>query len=440
MTSEAPLRRPAWANADRRSQPPHKIAEAGEFDGVDLQALARELKTPLHVYSAAVIRQRIATLQMALAGLDAAICYAVKANSNVAVLRLMAEHGVGADIVSAGELRRSLHAGVPAGHIVFSGVGKTVDEMTEALAAGIARFNIESADELASLQRLAQARGVIAHAAVRINPDVDAGTHAKISTGRLETKFGVSIDEARSWFGNSTRYTHVCLDGLHMHIGSQVMTLEPFELALARLAQFWRELTTAGHMIASIDVGGGLGVCYRAGYDRPVGAAPYVRAIREALHGFDGRIVLEPGRRLVAEAGVLLTRVLRIKQGEQRRFLVLDAAMNDLPRPSLYDAWHDLEAVPRSSRPLTTYDVVGPVCETGDTFARSREMPECVPGDLLMFKATGAYSAAMASIYNSRPLAAEVLVDAGRYAVVRRRQTFEDMISGESMVTSWQTT
>jgi diaminopimelate decarboxylase len=441
LTSEEPLRWPASANAGHRRPPAlDDIDEPGTWDGVDLQALAHALGTPLHVYSAGAIRQRIASLRTALAGLDAAICYAVKANSNLAILRLMTEQGVGADIVSAGELRRCLQAGMPASRIVFSGVGKTEDELTEALAAGIGRFNIESADELASVQRLARARGVIAHAAVRINPDVDPGTHVKISTGRLETKFGVSIREARGWFAEQSRLTHVCLDGLHMHIGSQVLALEPFRHALERLAQLWRELAAAGHAITSIDVGGGLGVCYRAGRDQPVGTADYVDAVREALCGFSGRIVLEPGRWLVAEAGVLLTRVLRIKQGERCRFLVLDAAMNDLLRPSLYDAWHDLEPVLPTARPLTTYDIVGPVCESGDTFARAREMPECRPGDLLMFRSTGAYGAAMASTYNSRPLAAEVLADAGRYAVVRCRQSFEDMISGESMITTWQTT
>jgi diaminopimelate decarboxylase len=439
LISEVPFRWPASSNAGHRPLPP-RIGDPGTWDGVDLAALAAALGTPLHVYAAGAVRQRIAALRSALAGLDAAVCYAVKANSNLAILRLMAEQDLGADIVSGGELKRCLYAGIPASRIVFSGVGKTEGEIGEALAAGIGRFNVEAADELDSLQRLARARGVIAHAAVRINPDVDPGTHAKISTGQLETKFGVSIREARSWFAGASRLTHVCLDGLHMHIGSQVLTLDPFRRALERLATFWRELAGAGHAITSIDVGGGLGVRYRAGRDEPVGAAEYVDAIREALDGFSGRIVLEPGRWLVAEAGVLLTRVLRIKQGERCRFLVLDAAMNDLLRPSLYDAWHDLELVSGEARPLTTYDIVGPVCETGDTFARAREMPECVPGDLLIFRSTGAYGAAMASTYNTRPLAAEVLADAGRYAVIRRRQSFEDMIGGESMADTWQTT
>jgi diaminopimelate decarboxylase len=282
----------------------------------------------------------------------------------------------------------------------------------------------------------------IAHAAVRINPDVDAQTHAKISTGTAENKFGVSLDEARRWFAGRAQFSHVRLDGLHVHIGSQILSLEPFRLALQRVAQFWRELAAGGVAIDSIDVGGGLGVCYRAGQDRPVAAVDYVGIVREALAGFGGRIVLEPGRYLVAEAGVLLTRAIRVKHGEQRQFLVLDAAMNDLLRPSLYDAWHDIVPVPDSAteapRVMTTYDIVGPVCETGDTFALARELPACVAGDLLMIKTTGAYGASMASTYNSRPLAAEVLVDDGRYAVVRRRQSFEDMVAGEQPAADWR--
>ena len=409
-------------------------------DGVDLQALATREGTPLHAYSAPRIRDSVQELQAALDGMDALVCYAVKANSNIAILRLMHEAGVGADIVSAGELRRCLVAGIPANRIVFSGVGKTEDEIAEALDAGIARFNVESRDELETLQRLSSARRVIAHAAVRINPDVDARTHAKISTGKAVNKFGVSVVEARRWFADAARFTHVRLDGLHMHIGSQILSLEPFQVALQRLARFWRELVLSGHAITSIDVGGGLGVCYRP-EDHPIAAAHYVRVIREALAGFNGRIVLEPGRFLVANAGILLTRVIRIKQGEQRRFLVVDAAMNDLLRPSLYDAWHDITRVgepPGATR--QAYDIVGPVCETGDTFADARELPECLPGDLLAIAGTGAYGAAMASTYNSRPLAAEVLLDDGRYAIVRERQTIDQMIAGEQPARAWRTT
>jgi len=414
-------------------------ADKACLDGVDLPAVARRVGTPCHVYSASAIRERIDALQAALHGLDAMVCYAAKANSNIAILHLMAEARLGADIVSGGELWRCLYAGIPAERIVFSGVGKTADEIAEALDAGVARFNVESADELQLLQRVAAERNAIASASARINPDVDALTHAKISTGKSENKFGVSIDEARGWFAGSAALTHVRLDGLHVHIGSQMLSLDPIRAALQRVADFWRDLVGAGHAIRSIDVGGGLGVRYRAGHDHPVSIDDYAGAIREALAGFDGRILLEPGRWLVAEAGVLLTRVIRIKHGQQRKFLILDAAMNDLLRPSLYDAWHDIVPLVDDSRTMQTYDIVGPICETGDTFARDRELPECNAGDLVMIKATGAYGASMASTYNSRPLAAEVLLDRSRYAVVRERQTLEEMIAGEHPADQWET-
>ncbi len=408
------------------------------IDGVDLRALAARVPTPFHAYSAGAIRSRIAELQAALHGLDALPCYAVKANPNGAVIGLMAEAGLGADIVSAGEMRRALRAGIPPARIVFSGVGKTDAEIVDALDAGIARFNVESHDELLRLQACAAGRGRPAHAAVRINPDVDAGTHAKISTGKAENKFGVSLSEARRWFAGKDQVPDVRLDGLHMHIGSQILSMQPLRLALQRLAAFWRELLLAGHAIDSIDVGGGLGVAYRPDQERTLHAREYVDAIRHALAGFEGRLLLEPGRWLVAEAGVLVTRVVRVKHGEARDFLVLDAAMNDLLRPSLYDAWHEMVPLHDTARPLHRYDVVGPVCETGDTFALGRELPGCEAEDLLVVRNTGAYGASMASTYNSRPLAAEILLDRGRYAVVRRRQTFDEMIAGERPATDWE--
>jgi len=408
------------------------------IDGVDLAALVRRLGTPLHVYSASALRRRVADLRDALAGLEVLVCYAVKANPNVAVLELMANEGLGADIVSAGELRRSLRAGIAPERIVFSGVGKTADEIAEALAAGIARFNLESRDELELLQRVACEHAQVARASVRVNPDVDAGTHAKIATGKAENKFGVEPAEAWQWFADRAQRPNVLLDGLHVHIGSQVLELAPFRRAFARVAAFERELARAGHAVACIDVGGGLGVRYRAGHDAPVDVDDYSRALREAMRGFHGRLVVEPGRWLVAEAGVLLTRVIRVKHGAERRFLVLDAAMNDLQRPSLYDAWHAIEPLYGRERECVTYDVVGPVCETGDTFARGRELPRCEAGDLLMIETTGAYGASMASTYNSRPLAAEVMLERGRYAVVRRRQSFDEMLAGERPAGDWQ--
>ncbi len=407
------------------------------LDGVDPQTLVQREGTPLYVYSARAMRSRIRALRAALAGLDAGIRYAVKANGNVAILQLLAAEGAGADIVSAGELQRALRAGMDAGQIVFSGVGKTDAEILVALDAGIERFNVESRAELESIQRLAATRGVVARASARINPDVDARTHAKISTGRAENKFGVSLDEARAWFASAVERPNVCLDGLHMHIGSQLLDLAPVEEALARLAGFWRELEAAGHAIASIDVGGGLGVRYREGENAP-DAVRYAALIRVALAGFRGRILVEPGRWLVAEAGLLLSRVVLEKQGATRRFLVLDAAMNDLLRPSLYDAWHDIVALVSEAREIVACDVVGPVCETGDTFARARMLRRCHAGELVAILGAGAYGASMASNYNSRPLPAEVLVEDGRYAVIRHRQDFAAMLAGEHPVTEWK--
>ena len=409
----------------------------GVLEGVNADSLAARHGTPLQVYSANAIRNRIRSLHAALQGLDALVCFAAKANSCHAILNLMAENGVGADIVSVGELERCLRAGISGSRMVFSGVGKTEAEMSRALECGVGRFNVESVDELDGLQRVAAQRGLIACAAVRVNPDVDALTHAKISTGKAENKFGVGMSEARTWFEQARQRPNVRLDGLHVHIGSQILDLGPFRQALDRVAEFHRELVAAGHAITSIDVGGGLGVCYREGHDHPPDVAAYVEVVRHALREFRGRIVLEPGRWLVAEAGVLLTRVIRVKQGEQRRFLIIDAAMNDLLRPSLYEAWHDIVAVRQASGPMIAYDIVGPVCETGDTFALARELPECQAGDLLAIKTTGAYGTSMASSYNSRPLLAEVMIDDGRSALIRQRQSLDAMIADEVTSPQW---
>ncbi|HEY0506098.1 MAG TPA: diaminopimelate decarboxylase [Lysobacter sp.] len=416
------------------------VADARTFEGVDLDALATKIQTPFYAYSANAIRDRVTALQAAFAGLEHRICYAVKANPNLAILQLMAQQGIGADIVSMGELHRCLRAGIPAERIVFSGVGKTEEEIHAALAAGVWRFNVESSDELQLLQAVARVRGVCARAAARINPDVDAQTHAKISTGKAENKFGVSIDEARGWFAKAATMPNVQLDGLHAHIGSQILSLEPFRAALRRVEAFRRELLDSGHAIRSIDIGGGLGVAYRAGLDRPVAVEDYAALVRETFATFNGTLVLEPGRYLVGEAGLLLTRVIRVKPGTDRNFLVVDAAMNDLLRPSLYDAWHEIVPLHPEEGGTVRYDVVGPVCETGDTFARDRAMPRCEAGDLLAIGGAGAYGASMGSTYNSRPLIAEVLLDDGRYAVIRRRQTLAEMMAGEQLPQAWHET
>ncbi|MEP6906977.1 MAG: diaminopimelate decarboxylase [Pseudoxanthomonas sp.] len=417
----------------------------GRFDGVDLQALAVANPTPFYAYSASAIRQRIDELRNALSGLDAQICFAVKANPSHAILQLMAQAGLGADIVSVGELRRSLRAGIAPELIVFSGVGKTESEMEQALACNVGRFNLESLDELEGLQRVAQQLGVIARASVRINPDVDALTHAKISTGRAENKFGVSIEQARQWFERSSDYPAVRLDGLHVHIGSQLLDLAPVGIALQRVADFWRELDQSGHALDCIDIGGGLGVVYRQGHDTAVDLGAYADVVRKTFADFQGRLMLEPGRYLVAEAGILLTRVIRVKQGDARAFLIVDAAMNDLMRPSLYEAWHDIERIQSveangSDLAPMRYDVVGPVCESSDVFASGRLLPPCKAGDLLAILCTGAYGASMSSTYNSRPLAVEVMVDEGRYAIIRRPQTFDEMIAGEQSANAWKAT
>jgi diaminopimelate decarboxylase len=410
---------------------------AAQLDGVDLHALAARLGTPLYVYSARAIRHRIAALRDAFKGMDPAICFAVKANPTLGVLRLMAQQGLGADIVSVGELRRALMAGIDPARIVFSGVGKTGPEIDAALECGVWKFNVESDDELRLLERIAASRGVVARAAVRVNPDVDAGTHEKISTGRADNKFGVSVDEAREWFLASDALEHVQLDGLHVHIGSQIVALEPFRRALERVRDLWLELRDLGYAIDTIDIGGGLGVRYRADEEPPVAVGGYAETVRHALEGFDGTLVLEPGRYLVAEAGLLLTRVVRVKKGGSRDFLVVDAAMNDLARPSLYGAWHEIRALHGEQHAATRYDVVGPVCESSDIFARNREMPRCEGGDLLAIGGAGAYGMSMASTYNSRPLPAEVLVDDGRFAVIRKRQDFDQMLAGEALAGDW---
>jgi diaminopimelate decarboxylase len=409
------------------------------FDGVDLATLAERVGTPFYAYSASGIRARVASLLGALSGLDAVVCYAVKANPSLGVLRTVAEAGLGADIVSAGELARCIRAGIPPTRIVFSGVGKADAEIEYALGLGIWKLNVESHEELLAIDRIARRLGVTVQAAVRVNPDVDANTHAKISTGKAENKFGVPVDEARRWFAEGDALTHVRLNGLHAHIGSQITELGPFRLMLGRLASLARELAAAGHEIETIDVGGGLGVAYKAD-EQAIDVADYGQALREGLAGFGGHVVLEPGRWLVAAAGVLVARVLRVKRGTTRRFLVLDAAMNDLQRPAMYGAWHDIVPLHDTLRPTLRYDVVGPVCESGDTFAVERALPACEAGDLVVIATAGAYGAAMASTYNSRPLVAEVMLDRGRYAIARPRQTLAQLLAAEPATPDWETT
>ncbi len=407
-------------------------------DGVPLTEIAAAVGTPVYVYSTAGLEAawRAYADAFALGRPDARmdICYALKAKSTLAVIRTRARLGAGADVVSVGEMRRAMAAGIPADRIVFSGVGKTRDELAAALKAGIHQINVESLPELDLLSAVATELGVTAPVALRINPDVDAGTHGKISTGRKEDKFGIDFDHAGEAFARAKALPGLRPLGIALHIGSQLLSVTPFQRAFGKIGDLVHRLRAAGIGIERLDLGGGLGVPYRP-EDRTPDYAAYAKVVREATSGLDCHVTLEPGRSLVAAAGILLSRVVYVKEGLHRRFLVLDGAMNDLIRPSLYDAWHTILPVkePDPEAPLSPMYVVGPVCETGDTFARERPLTPMRAGDLVAFLTAGAYGAVMAGTYNSRPLVPEVLVARGGWEVVRRRQTVADLLEMESM-------
>jgi len=387
---------------------------------VPLPRIAEEVGTPVYVYSTATLRRHARVFREGLAGVPRThIAYAIKANPNLAVLRVLADEGYGADVVSGGEMRRALAAGIKAADIVFSGVGKTRDELAAALDAGIGQVNLELEEEGRVLAELAAAKGVVAPAVLRVNPDVDAGTHAKISTGRKENKFGVPIDQARGIFDRLAGLPGLDLRGVAIHIGSQLADLAPLEAAYRRIGALVAELRGAGHAISHVDLGGGLGVPYRAGEVLP-SPAEYGAMVARATAGWDVELMFEPGRVIAGNAGVLLTRVIWVKPGVVHPYVIVDAAMNDLARPALYDAWHDFAAV-RPTAERMTANIAGPVCETGDTFAMGREIDAVASGDLAIFRTAGAYGATMASTYNSRGLVPEVLVDGDRYAVVADR-------------------
>jgi diaminopimelate decarboxylase len=400
---------------------------------VPLAEIAAGVGTPVYVYSTATMVRHARVLAEALEPLpDPLIAYAVKANPNAAVLATLARRGLGADIVSAGEYRRARTAGVPPGKIVFSGVGKTEEEMALALREGLYQFNLESLPEAETLSQVAVSLGLDAPVGFRVNPDVVAGSHAKISTGGAENKFGIAVDDALAAYAAASRLPGLRVQGIAVHIGSQLMSLDPLEQAFERIGGLIGELRRAGCEIGIADLGGGLGVPYDPDSPAPPTPQEYGAMVRRVTEGWDARLVFEPGRVIVGNAGVLLTRVIRIKPGAVHPFLVVDAAMNDLMRPALYDAWHRIEAVaPAGGRMIA--NVVGPVCETGDTFATAREMEAVGPGDLLMFRTAGAYAAAMASTYNSRPLTPEVLVDGARWAVVRKRLPLEALIERDTV-------
>ena len=399
-------------------------------EDVALPAIAAAVGTPVYIYSAATFRRHARVFRDGLAGVKRKhLAYAIKANPNLAVLRLLADEGYGADVVSGGEMARALAAGMPAADIVFSGVGKTPAELATGLDAGIGQFNLELEEEGEVLAALAAGRGRRASAVLRVNPDVDAGTHAKISTGRRENKFGVPIDQAAAMFDRLAGRDGLALRGVAIHIGSQLGDLAPLETAYRRVGELVAQLRGVGHTISHVDLGGGLGVPYRPDDAMP-SPADYGAMVARVTDGWDVELMFEPGRVIAGNAGVLLTEVIWVKPGVVHPYVIVDAAMNDLARPALYDAWHDFVAV-RPSGERMVANIAGPVCETGDTFALARDIDRVASGDLAVFRTAGAYGATMASTYNSRALVPEVLVDGDRFAVVADRVTPETLIAAE---------
>jgi diaminopimelate decarboxylase len=408
-------------------------------EDVDLTSLAAEIGTPFYCYSTATLVRHFEVLARAFRGLDHLVCYAIKANSNLAVLRTLADQGAGMDVVSEGEIRRALAVGVPPDKIVFAGVGKTREEMAFALKHGVRLFNVESEPELSLLSEVASGLGATAQIALRVNPDVDPRTHRKIATGKAETKFGVPFNDAPRLYAAAAKLPGLEASGIHMHIGSQITDLEPFRRAFALMRELTGTLRAAGHRISHVDLGGGLGVPYQGGNDVPPHPDEYASAARTAVGDLGVRVYFEPGRMIVGNAGILVARVIYVKQGAQRSFVIVDAAMNDLVRPTLYDAHHDIWPVrkPKAGVPSLVVDVVGPVCETGDYLALERPLTKLAQGDLLAFMTAGAYGAVQSGTYNSRRLVPEVLVNGSRAAVVRPRQTYEELI-GLDRLADWQ--
>ena len=405
-------------------------------EDVPLPLIAREVGTPVFVYSTATMQRHARVFKQALAGLnDPLIAFAVKANPNAAVLATLAAEGFGADVVSGGEYRRARAAGVAAEKIVFSGVGKTAAEMALALEGGLYQFNLESIPEAEMLSEVAVSMGRTAPVSFRINPDVAAGSHAKISTGGAQDKFGIPLAQASEAFERTRQLPGLENRGIAVHIGSQLTSLAPLKAAFERLGPLISQLREQGHRIVTVDLGGGLGVPYDPSLPAPPSPADYGALVAEIAGDWDVRLIFEPGRLIVGNAGVLLTQVIRVKNGLGRPFLIVDAAMNDLMRPTLYDAWHEIEAVVPTGEKMVA-DIVGPVCETGDTFARAREVDAVEGGELMIIRTAGAYAATMGSTYNSRPLAAEVLVNGSDWAVVRERQDVEALIHGD-IVPAW---
>lgn len=404
-------------------------------EDVPLSRIAAEVGTPVYVYSAATLTRHFGLFRQALDWTDHLVCFAVKANSNLAVLKLMGDLGAGMDVVSGGEYARARAAGVPGDRIVFSGVGKTVAEMRQAIEGGIRQFNIESEPEMRALSALAVSMGAEVPVAIRVNPDVDAKTHEKIATGKSENKFGIPIAKSRQVYAEAAALPGLKVVGIDVHIGSQLTDLDPYRAAYAKVADLTRALRADGHDITRLDLGGGLGIPYRRDNNAPPLPIEYGQVIRDAVGDLGCEIEIEPGRNIVGNAGVLLSSVIYVKEGEGRDFLIVDAAMNDLLRPAMYGAHHDIVPVREAvlGAELRPFDVVGPVCESGDTFQKGTQLPAVAADDLIAFRSAGAYGAVMASEYNSRPLVPEVLVSGDQFAVIRARPTFEEMLSRDTI-------
>lgn len=402
-------------------------------ENVDVTALAERIGTPFYCYSTATLRQHYTRLKDAFAQNEVTICYSVKANSNLGVIATLADLGSGADVVSEGELRRALLSGIPAEKIVFSGVGKTEAEMTYALNADIAQFNVESRAELEQLSEVATKQGKTARISLRVNPDIDAGTHEKISTGKAENKFGIAWDEAEASYAKAATLPGLEIVGIDIHIGSQITELTPFRNAFTKVADLLEKLTNAGHNITTLDLGGGLGIPYGPEDAPPPSPEDYANLIDEIFGDSGCRIFLEPGRLIAGNAGILVTSVIRTKKGEAKNFIIVDAAMTELMRPTLYGAYHDIQPVITNGNVQDVWDVVGPVCETGDFLGSERSLPEPQKGDLLAIFTCGAYGASLGSSYNTRLSAPEVLVDNEKFEIIRARPQYDDILALEKV-------
>ena len=404
-------------------------------EDVAINDIAAAVGTPFYVYSTATLKRHFQLFDDALAGTDHLVCYAMKAASNQAILKTLGALGAGMDVVSGGEYARAKAAGIPGDRIVFSGVGKTVDEIRMALTGGIRQFNVESEPEMQAISSVATDLGVTAPITIRVNPDVDAKTHAKIATGKSENKFGIPISRARDVYALAASLPGLQVIGIDVHIGSQLTQLEPFELAYTKVAELVETLRADGHNIQRLDLGGGLGIPYTRSNETPPLPSDYGAMVKRVLGHLGCELEIEPGRLIVGNAGLLVSSVIYVKKGEDREFLILDAAMNDLIRPAMYDAHHDIVPVaePVAGVEPAKYDIVGPVCESGDTFAKGRDLAAQTAGDLVAFRSAGAYGAVMSSEYNSRPLIPEVLVNGDKFAVIRHRPTYEEMINRDTL-------